>query len=75
MVRIRRSFRELEKEHYAARAAGSKSSTELETLILAFKGIQGLEHTNQDSFFVIAGYHGMPFRGAGWSSSNWWGGS
>jgi tyrosinase len=29
---------------------------------------------NRNSFFTIAGYHGQPFRGAGWGNPAWWGG-
>ncbi|WP_415872307.1 tyrosinase family protein [Burkholderia ubonensis] len=27
-----------------------------------------------NSFFLIGGFHGEPFRGAGWGSSSYWGG-
>lgn len=47
---------------------------ETDTLIRAFQGIQQLDPINPDSFFCIAGYHGEPFRGAGWGNSSWWGG-
>src|SRR5271156_5437898 len=47
---------------------------ELDTLIRAFDGIQKLDPKDPDSFFCIAGYHGEPFRGAGWGNSSWWGG-
>ncbi|KAK4221186.1 tyrosinase [Podospora fimiseda] len=50
------------------------SDQELDTLITAFDYIQKLPTNNPDSFFQIAGYHGMPFRGAGWGNSTWWGG-
>ena len=62
-LRLRRSFRDVEREHFEARKAGSKEPTELEQLILAFKGIQELPPTDPNSFFMIAGYHGEPFRG------------
>ena len=68
--RVRRSFRQLEKKHWQTRIAGGKGSTELESLILAFKGIQELPPTDADSFFVIAGYHGEPFRGVSSTSSS-----
>ena len=35
---------------------------------------KGLPPTDLNSFFVIGGYHGEPFRGAGWGSSAYWGG-
>ncbi|GKZ84058.1 hypothetical protein AnigIFM56816_009377 [Aspergillus niger] len=28
----------------------------------------------EDSFYTIAGYHGQPFRGAGYGNRDWWGG-
>ncbi|RYP23804.1 hypothetical protein DL765_000881 [Monosporascus sp. GIB2] len=46
----------------------------LENLIRAWKGIQELPPDNRYSFFRIAGYHGEPFRGAGWGNPAWWGG-
>ena len=47
---------------------------EKDILIRAFDGIQKLKPTDPNSFFSIAGYHGEPFRGAGWGNSAWWGG-
>ncbi len=64
----RRSIRDLEADY----AAGQKKP--LEDLIRAWKGIQELPPTDPNSFFMIAGYHGEPFRGAGWGNSSWWGG-
>ncbi|RYP43572.1 hypothetical protein DL768_009849 [Monosporascus sp. mg162] len=46
----------------------------LEDLIRAWKGIQELPPDHRYSFFRIAGYHGEPFRGAGWGNPAWWGG-
>jgi tyrosinase len=46
----------------------------LSDLLRAWQGIQGLDPTLDNSFFVIAGYHGEPFRGAGWGNPQWWGG-
>ena len=62
-LRLRRSFRDLEKEHFEARNEGRTEPTDLETLILAFKGVFELPPTDTNSFFMIAGYHGEPFRG------------
>jgi tyrosinase len=42
--------------------------------IRAWKGIQELPPTDPNSFFVLGGYHGEPFRGAGWGNSSFWGG-
>lgn len=47
---------------------------ELDNLVRAFVAIQQLPPDHPDSFFVIAGYHGEPFRGAGYSNPSWWGG-
>ncbi|KAF6823708.1 tyrosinase [Colletotrichum plurivorum] len=47
---------------------------ELDDLVRAFIGIQQLPPDDPNSFFVIAGYHGEPFRGAGYSNPAWWGG-
>src|ERR1700733_9717929 len=32
-----------------------------------------LPPTDPNSFFMIGGYHGEPFRGAGWGNSSYWG--
>ena len=50
------------------------SQDELSLLLKAWKGIQDKDPNDDYSFFKIAGYHGMPFRGAGWGNSQWWGG-
>ena len=50
------------------------SQAEEDLLIKAWIGIQALPPDDENSFFKIAGYHGMPFRGAGWGNSQWWGG-
>ena len=50
------------------------TNVELDPVILAFYRLQSLDPTDPDSFFQIAGYHGEPFRGAGYSSPYWWGG-
>ena len=47
---------------------------ERDDLVRAFAGIQKLDPSNPNSFFTIAGYHGEPFRGAGWGNPQWWGG-
>ncbi|KAF9368912.1 hypothetical protein CPC16_004939, partial [Podila verticillata] len=47
---------------------------EMDNLVEAFSAIQGLHHDDPNSFFVIAGYHGQPFRGAGYANPSWWGG-
>lgn len=57
------------------------SQAELDLLIKAFAGIQAnepdlekLDDPNPKDFFTIAGFHGMPFRGAGYNNPQWWGG-
>lgn len=52
----------------------SLSDRELDDLVRAFHQIQQLPTTDPDSFFNIAGFHGEPFRGAGWGNASWWGG-
>ncbi|HEV2812987.1 MAG TPA: tyrosinase family protein [Solirubrobacteraceae bacterium] len=46
----------------------------LETVMRAWKGIKELDPSDPRSFFMLGGYHGEPFRGAGWGSSAYWGG-
>jgi tyrosinase len=67
-LRIRRSLYDLQNEY----SAGQKKP--LEDLMRAWKGIKALPPQDPRSFFVLGGYHGEPFRGAGWGSSAWWGG-
>jgi tyrosinase len=69
-LRIRRSIQEMQKEYDDPN--GNKKP--LEDLMRAWKGIKELPPENFNSFFVIAGYHGEPFRGAGWGNSSYWGG-
>jgi tyrosinase len=66
--RVRRSIRELEDDY----ARGNKKS--LEDLMRAWKGIKELPPGNPQSFFMLGGYHGEPFRGAGWGNSAYCGG-
>ena len=48
--------------------------SEKDDLMHAFHAIQTADPNDPDSFFQIAGYHGEPFRGAGYSNPQWWGG-
>ena len=48
--------------------------SKLDNLVRAFRGIQALPPDNPNSFFRIAGYHGLPFRGPGVRDGSWWGG-
>jgi tyrosinase len=67
-LRVRRSLTELQDQY----TSGNKRA--LEDLMRAWKGIKELPPDDPNSFFVIAGYHGEPFRGAGWGNASFWGG-
>ena len=66
--RVRRSLTDLQDDY----ALGNTAA--LESLWRAWKGIKELPPDDANSFFTIGGYHGEPFRGAGWGSSAYWGG-
>ncbi|WAC90203.1 tyrosinase family protein [Mycobacterium sp. Aquia_213] len=66
--RVRRSIWELQDDYIS----GKKEP--LEKLWRSWKAIQELPADDPKSFFKLAGYHGEPFRGAGWGSSLYWGG-
>ena len=68
LLRVRRSLQDLQDDY----TKGNKKP--LEDLMRAWKGIKELPPDNSQSFFVIGGYHGEPFRGAGWGNSSYWGG-
>ena len=67
-LRIRRSIAELQDEY----TKGNKKP--LEDLMRAWKGIKELPPDDPRSFFKLGGYHGEPFRGAGWGNASYWGG-
>jgi tyrosinase len=67
-LRIRRSLLDIQADYDAGNTA------ELDNLMRAWHGIKKLPPTDPNSFFVIGGYHGEPFRGAGWGSAAYWGG-
>ena len=67
-VRVRRSIEDIQNEY----SKGNKKP--LEDLMRAWKGIKELPPENPNSFFMIGGFHGEPFRGAGWGNSSYWGG-
>jgi len=67
-LRVRRSLTALQDDY----ENGKKKP--LETLMRAWKGIKELPPTDPNSFFMIGGYHGEPFRGAGWGNASYWGG-
>jgi tyrosinase len=67
-LRVRRSIQELQDDY----TNGHKKP--LEDLMRAWKGIKELPPDHPQSFFTLGGYHGEPFRGAGWGNSSYWGG-
>jgi tyrosinase len=67
-LRVRRSITELQDEY----EKGNKKP--LEDLMRAWKYIKELPAEDPRSFFTLGGYHGEPFRGAGWGSAAYWGG-
>jgi tyrosinase len=67
-LRIRQSLLELQDQY----TKGNKKP--LEDLVRAWKGIKELPPQDPNSFFMLGGFHGEPFRGAGWGSSSYWGG-
>lgn len=73
--RVRRSIRELERDFYER---GNKEP--LRKLMRAWRGLKAANHLlpngfpNVNSFFYIACIHGAPFRGAGHSTADYWGG-
>ena len=67
-LRVRRSIQELQVDY----TNGNKKP--LEDLMRAWKAVKELPAEDPRSFFMLGGYHGEPFRGAGWGSSTYWGG-
>jgi tyrosinase len=67
-LKVRRSIQELQDDYIN----GNKKP--MEDLMRAWKGIKELPPDNPKSFFVLGGYHGEPFRGAGWGNASYWGG-
>lgn len=67
-IAVRRSITELQDDY----ANGNKEP--LETLMRAWRGIKALDPSDPNSYFTIGGFHGEPFRGAGATSADWWGG-
>lgn len=67
-LRVRRSLKALQDDYENGR------KKPLETLMRAWKGIKELPPDDERSFFMIGGYHGEPFRGAGWGNPSYWGG-
>jgi tyrosinase len=67
-LRVRKSLTDLQDAY----AKGDKKP--LEDLMRAWRGVKALPPDDPNSFFTIGGYHGEPFRGAGWGNGAWWGG-
>jgi tyrosinase len=63
---------------YVRKDIRNLNQDELDVLIKAWIGIQKNppepDNPNPNSFFTIAGFHGEPFRGAGYGNPSWWGG-
>lgn len=68
MPGVRRSIADIQADYDAGHTA------ELDNLMRAWKGIKELPPTDPNSFFMIGGYHGEPFRGDGETNPQWWGG-
>jgi tyrosinase len=66
--RVRRSLADIQADY----EAGNKA--ELEALMRAWKGIKELPPSDPNSFFMLGGFHGEPFRGPGAYANAWWGG-
>ncbi len=67
-IRVRESVRALQEKY----DRGDKKP--LEDLMRAWKGIKELPPEDEHSFFKLGGFHGEPFKGAGWGNSAYWGG-
>ncbi len=68
-VRVRHSIMELQEMYDSG-----LNRKPLEDLMRAWKGIKELPPEDPKSFFMLGGYHGEPFRGAGWGNNQYWGG-
>ena len=67
-LKVRRSLTELQA------AYDSNDKGPLEKLVRAWKGIKELPPSDPNSFFMLGGFHGEPFRGPGETDGAWWGG-
>lgn len=70
--RVRQSLQEV----YANYESGKDRQT-LQKVIRAFQCLQAKKFSDPDSFYVLGGWHGEPFRGPAKlsnASSWWWGG-
>ncbi|KAF8854520.1 Di-copper centre-containing protein [Acephala macrosclerotiorum] len=71
VLRLRRSLQVMWQEYLTDIPEKQKP---INDLVRAWYGITQLPPNHENSFFTIGGYHGEPFRGAGYGSSAWWGG-
>lgn len=67
-LKIRKSVIDLQRDY------DNGNKKELQDLMRAWKGIKELPAEDENSFFKLGGFHGEPFRGAGWGNSAYWGG-
>lgn len=67
-VRVRRSIADIQADY------DNGKTKELSDLMRAWKGIKELPPTDPNSFFMLGGFHGEPFRGPGTYANAWWGG-
>ncbi|MBC6995823.1 tyrosinase family protein [Neolewinella lacunae] len=67
-LRVRYSIQELQDRY------NNNDKGPLEKVMQAWAGIKALPPDDPNSFFVIGGYHGEPFVGAGWGNASYWGG-
>jgi tyrosinase len=67
-LKVRSSLEELQNEY------NNGNKKPLEDLMRAWAGIKELPANDPHSFFMLGGYHGEPFRGAGWGNNAYWGG-
>lgn len=68
VLRTRRSLTEIQWDH------ARDKPKQLDDLMRAWKTIKDLPPDDPRSFFVLGGFHGEPFRGAGWANAQYWGG-
>jgi tyrosinase len=67
-IAIRHSVRELQE------MKSEGNSEPLDNLVKAWKGIKDLPYNNNQSFFMLGGYHGEPFEGSHQEDPKYWGG-
>ena len=68
-LRVRQSI-----QHIQHLYNSNEDRSKLENLIRAFRGIQELSPCKENSFYHLAGLHGMPFHDKGETDPEWWGG-